>query len=379
MTETQVKLAFLGDVTCDRPMLKAAKSNGRFSFIHCFEGIMPVVSDCDEVVANLETVFAGTAKGYNPAPISYNSPDELCEGIKAAGITLLTTANNHCLDMGGAGIDRTLETLDRYGLKHTGTLKRGEDGQRYIIETIHGIKIAFVSMTDRLNNRADGTYHALSEWKQVNNLRALDIGAGKSQMKRALEKMLPMEQIKQCKAHIKRILRIPLVKPYIDNQSISEQDRGQIEWGIGLLHEAKSRADFVVACIHSGGQFNNEPGQYSVQLYDALEPYCDVIIGNHPHVVQRMERHESKVRAYSLGGVNMSSSADYISRQTDFAYSAVIKIGLSRIGEKVKITNIETELLHAEETDNCYVIVRRAEKSAAAAMVARRLSNVQAE
>lgn len=375
MIEEKIKLAFLGDITCDRPMLKAARKGSQFDFISSLEGIKPLVSDCDVVVANLETVFGGAEKGYNPYPVSYNSPDELCEGIKAAGITLLTLANNHCLDMGGQGIDRTIETLDQHGLEHTGTVRHNSNDERYVIKTINGIRIAFVSMTDVLNLRADGNNHELSEWQQVNSLRSWGKDAAGKPIKRVIKRFLPMIIINCIRAQIKRMLSIPLVTMKTDNDPITDRDMEQIEWAISVLKEAQSKADYVVACIHSGGQFNYEPGKRSIQLFDTLEPYCDIIIGNHPHVVQKMENHNGKLRVYSLGGVNMSSSADYICHQTDFAYSGLVKITLMKGEECLIVKEIEQELVFSEESNNNYVFVRPADTNRIAQEVLRRLRN----
>lgn len=368
-----VKIAFLGDITCDRPMLQAAGKGGRFDFVKSLEQIKPLLADCDLAVANLETVFAGRDKGYNPFPISYNSPDVLCEGIKAAGIALLTTANNHCLDMGGEGLERTLDILDRYGLGHTGTYKRHDCGPRFLTVQIRDMRVALVSLTDRLNDRADGGYHREAEWQMVNNLRAHNAGQAENKLKKALKKILPMKQIKQIRAGIKRKRGIALVTAKTDNEEIAQRDKPQIDRAIALLKEARQEADYVVACVHSGGQFNYEPGRYSQSLFDLLEPHCDAIIGNHPHVIQRMERHGDKLRAYSLGSINMSPSADYVSRETDFQYSAVVKLTLEKQGEQIKLARVEQTLLHAEETDGHYVLVRPAEDTPAAQQAMHRL------
>jgi len=37
----------------------------------------------------------------------FSSPDELVDGLMAAGVNVLVTANNHSVDRGGAGIKRT--------------------------------------------------------------------------------------------------------------------------------------------------------------------------------------------------------------------------------------------------------------------------------
>ncbi len=63
----EIKLSFLGDITCDRPMLKASKqSDGAFDFESSLRALKSVLADSDYVVGNLETVCAGAEFGYNP-------------------------------------------------------------------------------------------------------------------------------------------------------------------------------------------------------------------------------------------------------------------------------------------------------------------------
>ena len=356
----KIKISFLGDVTCDRPMLKASNNRGVYEFDRSLEKLQCVVSDSDYVVANLETVFAGAKYGYNPKPITYSSPDALAAALKNAGISMVTTANNHCLDMGGKGIDRTIEVLDACGMEHTGTVRSGRENveKRYLVKELGGIRIAFVSLTDSLNTRANGTAHSESEWSQVNHLRTRKASISGNPMKELLKRILPMEQIEKLRAARKRKQGIALVSKRVDDFDIPAEDRPQIAWAIELLKQAKQESDFVVACIHAGGQFNYEPGRHSVQLYDMLEPYADAMIGHHPHVIQRVEQTNGKIRAYSLGGVNMSESADYVAKDTDFQYSLVLHLTIEKEKDATKITNVEYSVLKACEDASHYVMVR---------------------
>ncbi len=363
--EKEIKLSFLGDLTCDRPMLKAAKSNnGEFEFDASLEALKPILEDSDYVVGNLETVFAGEALGYNPKPVTYNSPDELLCAIKNAGIDMLTTANNHCLDCGAAGIDRTIELMDKLGLEHTGTYKRNdEDKERFLVKDFDGIRVSFVSLTDSMNARADGTAHSEEEWNQVNQLRIYRRNASGNSVKELIKKLLPMEFIKQTKAKLKRKKGIPLVKYRVDNNEILQEDLVQIERAIDILKKAGEQSDYVVACVHCGGQFNAEPGTHSVQLYDMLQPYTDLIIGNHPHVVQRLEKNNDRIRAYSLGSVNMSPSADYVTFDYAPEYSVLFDVFLKKEDGKVSVSRISHTLLHAQEDEKHYVSVSAAKRN----------------
>lgn len=358
--KNEIKLTFLGDITCDRPMLTAARQkDGSFDFNRSLYPLKGILGDSDYVVGNFETVCAGEKPGYNPGAVTYNSPDALPEALRKVGIDMVTMANNHCLDCGGAGLERTMQLLDDLGIGYTGTWRANEPiKKRYWIQEISGIKVAFVAFTDCLNNRANGTAHSEKEWCMVNQLRSYKASLSGNKLKELLKTILPMEKIREIKAEKSRANGVKLVKVRIDNEDIAMSDRPRIQWAIELLKAARKESDFVVACIHCGGQFNAEPGTHSVQLYDMLEPYADAIVGNHPHVVQKMNVNDGKVRAYSLGSLNISPSADYVTH--DFApdYSVSLNLYIKKNNNgKVALNRVSFSLLHAEEDENMYVTV----------------------
>lgn len=343
-------------------MLKAAKlPDGNFDFTESFSALKGYLSEADYVVGNFETVCAGEKLGYNPGPLTYNSPDVLLETLKKVGITMLTTANNHCLDCGGKGVDRTIQQMDRVGIEHTGTTESGREGQkRFLTCKIGNIHIAFVSLTDAMNPRANGTAHSYEEWNQVNNIRMYKSNISGKIGKEILKKILPMNMIKIFKAKRMRRKGIPLVKAYTDDYDIQQEDYQQILWAKELLKQARLESDYVIACIHCGGQFNAEPGRHSIQLYDELEPYADAIIGNHPHVIQKIEVHNGKVRAYSLGSVNMSCSGDYVSKEFSPEFSVILNLYLDKEREKRCfgiLQKITFTILKTEESSDGYVFV----------------------
>ena len=56
-------------------------------------------------------------RGY-PA---FSAPDEYLTAIKDAGFNVLITANNHCLDRGKKGLERTILMLDSLQIPYAGT------------------------------------------------------------------------------------------------------------------------------------------------------------------------------------------------------------------------------------------------------------------
>src|SRR5699024_8132411 len=113
------------------------------------EDVKPILSAADLTLANFETTTAGPSHGYRGYPM-FNSPDEVIDAIKYAGIDVLTTANNHSLDTGSEGLKRTVKTLREKGLDTVGTHAEEPDS-RVLIKEVEGIKFAILSYTESTN------------------------------------------------------------------------------------------------------------------------------------------------------------------------------------------------------------------------------------
>ena len=70
-------------------------------------------------VINLETSIT-TSSSYEPKGINYRMHPENVGCLRAAGIDCCALANNHVLDWGVAGLDETLDTLKRAGIRVAG-------------------------------------------------------------------------------------------------------------------------------------------------------------------------------------------------------------------------------------------------------------------
>lgn len=61
-------------------------------------------------------------------------------------------------------------------------------------------------------------------------------------------------------------------------------------------------ADIVIACCHWGIEREYYPNEYQRQLgHDLIDAGADLVVGNHPHVLQGMEYYNGKIICYSLG------------------------------------------------------------------------------
>ena len=107
--------------------VKNAYNGKGYDFSPCFEYTKKYISAADFAVGVFEGPLAGNSKGYSNSnfddgkELYLNFPDEFADAVKTAGFDLVTTANNHLLDMGEAGVDRTIRVLKEKGLDSTGS------------------------------------------------------------------------------------------------------------------------------------------------------------------------------------------------------------------------------------------------------------------
>ena len=68
------------------------------------------------------------------------------------------------------------------------------------------------------------------------------------------------------------------------------------------IRKAGEAADFVVVISHCGGQYNDEVDAYTKHIDGLIKAYgADIIIGHHPHIIQKSDIVDGYVTAYSLG------------------------------------------------------------------------------
>ncbi|MCT4613942.1 MAG: CapA family protein [Marinifilaceae bacterium] len=143
-----VKIIIGGDIMGHGPQIRAAfdKETGEYSYDECFQYIKPYIQSADIAIANLEVTLAG--KPYSGYP-QFSSPDQLAFSLKDVGFDVLVTANNHCVDRGKKGLERTAKMLDSLGFKHTGSFVDSLSRRRNnpLIINKKGIRIAILNYT----------------------------------------------------------------------------------------------------------------------------------------------------------------------------------------------------------------------------------------
>lgn len=223
----------IGDTLCHNTQYWDAynSSTKQYDFSYVYDDIKDYTSSADITIGSLETTFAGEDRGYSNYPV-FNSPDSLATGLKDIGVDVISLAGNHALDYGYSGICRTIDVLDNVGISHLGTYKSVEDQDKILIKDVKGVKIAFINYTYGTNG-----------------------------------------------------IPVPSDKPYclnlIDKDLISKQ-----------IKQAKEQnVDMIVACMHWGTEYKTSANDEQKELADFLfKSGVDIILGNHPHVLEPMEK-----------------------------------------------------------------------------------------
>ena len=226
-------LTDIGDTLCHNTQYWDAynSSTKQYDFSYVYDNIKDYTSSADITIGSLETTFAGEDRGYSNYPV-FNSPDSLATGLKDIGVDVISLAGNHALDYGYSGICRTIDVLDNVGISHLGTYKSAEDQNKILIKDVKGVKIAFINYTYGTNG-----------------------------------------------------IPVPSDKPYclnlIDKDLISKQ-----------IKQAKGQnVDMIVACMHWGTEYKTSANDEQKELADFLfKSGVDIILGNHPHVIEPMEK-----------------------------------------------------------------------------------------
>lgn len=276
-----LSLLFVGDLMQHRAQIEAAQTQrGTFNYSGCFKQIEPELEKNDLAIANLEVAFGG--KPYTGYP-SFSAPDEFLYSIHKAGFDVLTTANNHCLDRGKYGMERTLNLLDSLHIDHAGTYRNEKErAQRYplLIEK-GGFRIALLNYTYGTNGI----------------------------------KVNP-----------------PSIVNYIDKQQIRKD----------ILKARLMKPDAIIACIHWGIEYHLHPRKEEQELAQwMLRLGVDHIIGSHPHVIQPIQlitdslKPSQHVIAYSLGNFISNMSAP----QTDGGLA--VKLVLRKVENKTRLQSCQ--------------------------------------
>lgn len=274
----KVKLKAFGDIMAHMAQIQYAynKGGGEYDFSDQFTYLKDFVKDSDISIGNYETTT-------NPdLPVAgfprFNVPAAYLKDLKETGFDIVSTANNHSMDTELEGVFSTMEAAKEAGLDYVGSFKDKSD--RILFKEVKGVKLAFLAYTYGCNGREN----LIVPREEVENLGYLS-------------------------------------------------DEDQIKKDIG---RAKAQgADFVIVYPHWGIEYQSMPNEAQITLGRKMIDWgADLVIGNHPHVVEPVEVYQAEdgrkgLIAYALG--NFISYQNYEnSKDIRVEHSLALEINLEK-------------------------------------------------
>ncbi len=317
------------------------------SYDEVFSPVKHVFNESSYVVANLETTISGQEFGYTHEPASFNTPEDILPAIKGIGVNLVTNANNHILDRGVEGMLKTIDSLNRYNIEHTGCYKTKDESDKIFIKSFCGLRVAFLSFTYGTNSEFNGHTLPSDETFLIDLLkRQPELGHVGFQTRHnftiKVENRFQGKALRLLKKAEKLYYRF---KPYTGGQDIdtvseteisNPENQPYLQRLKDKVETARSKSDIVVLCLHCGGQYNNEVGIYTHYIYKYLRNLnIDLIVGNHPHCILSCGFWGHRLYTYSLGNFSFTPGGMWYVETVLAEYSVILHAYFDNITKKI--------------------------------------------
>lgn len=271
----RVSFAVAGDVIPHEAVRAAAAAQGPDiqGWTSLFSDVADVFHGVDYGFVNLETPVA-PAHSHGSKPFMFDAPLALPQALKASGIKIVSSANNHVMDQGWPGFFETREHLREIGLLFAGSA----------------------------DNAAQTFQPVFTEGSQPNPIKVGWLG-----MTRWLNGNRNPDSPDQ--PHVNFF-------PYPgESGGAPGADEAQV---LAAIKAARAQCDFLVVSIHWGIEYAPAPRPDDVELaHKMLDAGASVIVGHHPHVLQPVETYRTAdgrntVIFYSLGNFLSNQSRTYV-------------------------------------------------------------------
>ncbi len=156
--KSNIDILICGDL-CPTKDSRDIFSNGQPDRL--FTNILPVMSNANFVMANLEFVLTDNPIAAKKTGPILHGPTSYCGIFKSSGINLLSLANNHVKDCGEEGVKSSLETCASYGIDTFGAGKNLKEAKKPYFTEISGKKVAFLVFAEQeFNTASENSYGA---------------------------------------------------------------------------------------------------------------------------------------------------------------------------------------------------------------------------
>jgi poly-gamma-glutamate capsule biosynthesis protein CapA/YwtB (metallophosphatase superfamily) len=247
--ENRVSLLAVGDVNLGRRVGQILLSGDT---LYPWMAVRDTFARYDVVFANLESNLSDQ-KGRTVDPRSnvvFTGPPVGALSLSRAGVTVVSTANNHAMDFGIRALRETIAYLDSVGIRHAGTSGTGDDLFKPAEVRVKGMVFAFLACTDLMNGEG-------SSWRKY----------------------------------------------------VAPADTGRL---FPAIRQARKSADIVVVSFHGGEEYAKKASPRVIEFARAaIEAGANLFLGHHPHVPYGIEKVGKGYIVHSLGNFVFRQPGNY--------------------------------------------------------------------
>lgn len=205
-----------------------------------FRKVASLLADADIAFVNLESPFSDRGP-YREAGLIFHAPPETIAGLELAGVDVVSTANNHSRDCGSYGVAYTARWLQSHGIAPIGSGESATQTHAGVVLVRHGVRFGFLGYTFDQKN---------GNWRDIDD-------------------------------------------------RIADLDIDAMRTDIDVI---KRHCDVVIVSMHNGVEYAREPSRSQIEFaHAAVDAGAALVIGHHPHVIQRSEKYKDGRIYYSLG------------------------------------------------------------------------------
>lgn len=234
-------LIAVGDIMLGRGVLNQMTARNDFSFP--YRAIKPELDTGDLRMGNLECMVTDLVQPpSDPSTFTFVCPTKGYDGLKYAGFDILTLANNHSNGEGQTVFNDMRSNLTKHGFLHGGGGDNLAEATAPVIASAKGMRVAILAYDNIL---PQGPWATANSW----GLAPINVDT------------LPAD-----------------------------------------FAAARKQADLVIPYFHWGIEYTNDPTNYQQNVARAaIDAGADMVLGNHPHWTQGIERYQGKLIIYSMG------------------------------------------------------------------------------
>ena len=237
--ERSIEMLFVGDIMFDRGVRTSVVKNLGGDYNKLYENA-GYLKEADIAFGNLEGPVATSGLKIG-SRFSFRMDPAGLTAMKNAGFDIVSFSNNHVGDYTIEAFKETMSLLDKEGILYAGAGANYVDTWTPRIISVRGVRVGFLAATD-----------VGPDW-----MKATEESPG---ILIAKDKDLP-----------------------------------------GMIANADSKVDVLVVSFHFGDEYSPANSRQEELAKLAIDFGADIVVGHHPHVMQKFEYYNGKPIFYSLG------------------------------------------------------------------------------